>query len=441
MRRSSFKAASKGHMARALTATMVLLAISHSVGAKNVVAEDSSGITLAVMQANTAALTRIGKTEGPARLAARAGYYRVHGNIAESNTWADKCTQDEAVRAEKSQGVMYLCRSLRAGNRLLQGDIAGWARDMVEVRRIYEEKVAPSLGAGEEVAAVTRPQFEKFLTTPESGRRQGSRVPGTRIPVKEDVGVPVVRGKIRDGHDGKRRNIDSDFILDTGSSWSHLSRKAALAMGATVTEGFGVDLTDPARPVSIGLVTPVDVELGGMTFRNVSFTVTDSIDYNIIGLDLIEQMGPIALKPGHLEILTSIAPSTCKYPVATTSALWGGQRSVRLPMKIGKRNELVLMDTGADLSLEVSGINLATYPKEGIVEKKRFTMHGLVPVRYAEATAPVEFNGVTATFQTLVSDQPAMVFPISWRAGYGLRDTYDYYLDVAGGRGCLSPRS
>lgn len=421
--------------------SLALLAIIQPVDAKDVVAEDSRGITIAVMQANAAALTRIGQSKGPARLAARAGYYRVRGNIEESNTWADKCTQDAAVRAEESQGVMYLCRSLRAGNRLLRGDIAGWAKDMIEVRKLYVEKVAPSLGPGEEVGAVTRPQFENFLATPASGRRQGPRVPGTRIPVKDHVGVPVVRGKIRDGHDGKRRNIDSDFILDTGSSWSHLSRKAALAMGATVTEGFGVDLTDERRPVSIGLVTPVDVELGGMTFSNLSFTVADGIDYNIIGMDLLEQLGPMVLKTGYLELLPEIAPSTCKYPVALTSALWGGQSSVRLPMKIGKRNELVLLDTGVDLSLEMSGVDLTTYPKEGIVEKKRFTMHGLVPVRYAEATAPVEFNGITTTLKTQVSDQPGMVFPISWRAGYALRDKYDYYLDVAAGRGCLAPRS
>ena len=424
-----------------LMSAVIALGVAAPAGARDVVAEDSHGITVAVMQGNSAALERIGKSNTTARLAARAGYHRTRGEIAQSNRWADTCIADAAVVAEKSQGVMYLCRSLRAGNRLLEGDIADWAADMQKVRALYQQHVAPSLRAGEEVRAITVPAFESFSQWPRSATLAAPPPAGTRLPLSAKAGVPVIRGKIRGGQDGKQRDIDSDFIIDTGATRSHISRKAAQAMGLAVTDNFATDNSRPGQTVAIGLAAPVDVQLGDLHFSNVAFTVTDQIEFNIIGLDLLYRLGPLVLRPTELELLKALPAGTCRQPLATTSALWGGQYSLRLPMRIGKRDELVLLDTGTDVALEASGVDLSTYPQASLVQRRRWTMHGLQPVRYAEATAPVTFNGRTVTLQTQVSDQPANVFPISWRVGFGLRDDYDYYVDVAGGHGCLAPRT
>ncbi|MET4678741.1 hypothetical protein ABIA72_000343 [Stenotrophomonas rhizophila] len=426
---------------RFLMSAAVLLSVASPSTARDVVAEDSHGITVAVMQGNSPVLERIGKSEGPARLAARAGYHRTRGEISQSNRWADACIADAAVVAEKSQGVMYLCRSLRAGNRLLEGDIQGWAADMQQVRGIYEQHVAPSLRGGEEVRAITVPAFDAFSNWPRSATLASPAAPGSRLALSSTAGVPVVRGKIRGGQDQKQRDIDSDFIIDTGATRSHISRKAAQAMGLAITDGFATDNTLPDQPIAIGLAAPVDVQLGDLHFRNVSFTVTDNIQFNIIGLDLLYRMGPFVLNATEIQLLQALPAGICKQPLAATSALWGGQYSLRLPMRIGKRDELVLLDTGTDVMLEASGVNLATYPQGSLVQRRRWTMHGLEPIRYAEASAPVTFNGRTVTLPTQVSDQPANVFPISWRVGFGLRNDYDYYVDVAGGRGCLVPRT
>lgn len=426
---------------RFLMSAAILLSVASPTSARNVVAEDSHGITVAVMQGNGAALERIGNSAGTERFAARAGYHRTRGEIPQSNRWADTCIADAAVIAEKSQGVMYLCRSLRAGNRLLEGDIQGWAADMQKVHALYQQYVAPSLRAGEEVSAITAPNFNAFSRWPRSATLAAPAPPGFRLPLSSKAGVPVVRGKIQGGADGKQRNIDSDFIIDTGATRSHVSRKAAQAMGLAVTDGFAIDNTLPDQPVAIGLAAPVDVQLGDLHFRNVSFTVTDQIQFNVIGLDLLYQLGPLLLRRGELQLLEALPAGTCKRPLAVTSALWGGQYSLRLPMRIGKRDELVLLDTGTDVTLEASGVNLATYPQTSLVERRRWTMHGRQAIRYAEATAPVTFNGRTVTLQTQVSDQPATVFPISWKVGFGLSNDYDYYVDVAAGRGCLAPRT
>lgn len=424
-----------------LTSAAIALSVAVPAVARDVVAEDNHGITVAVMQGNGAALERIGRSNATARFAARAGYHRTRGEIAKSNRWADTCIADAAVVADKTQGVMYLCRSLRAGNRLLEGDIAGWAADMQNVRALYQRHVAPSLRAGEEVRSITVPSFGSFSRWPRSGTLEAPASAGTRLPLSTEAGVPVVRGKIRGGLDGKLRDIDTDFIIDTGVTRSHISRKAAQAMGLRVTDGFATDNSRPGQSVAIGLADPVDVHLGDLHFSNVAFTVTDRIEFIIIGLDLLYRLGPLVLKQDELELLQAIPADTCRQPLAATSALWGGQYSLRLPMRIGESDELVLFDTGADVPLEASGVNLATYPQASLVQQHRLTMHGLQPVRYAEATAPVTFNGHTATLQTQVTDQPANVFPIAWQVGFGLRDSYDYYVDVAGARGCLAPRA
>jgi len=420
-----------------LITAMVASSISVPAAARDVVAEDSDGITLAVMQGNLDALERVGKTKGPARLAARAGYYRVRGDLQQSDKWADTCIADPAVKAVPTQGVMYLCRSLRAGNRLLAGDVAGWAKGMLLVRDIFRKHIAPTLPPGDDVATLSRPAFERFLTVPESGVLAEPVAAGTRFPVSDRAGVPVIAGKLEGGTDGRKRNIDTDFIVDTGASRSHISRKAAQAMGLSVTDGFGYDTTKPDHPVLIGLAAPVDVRLGDVLLRDVSFTVTDDVPFVILGLDLLQRLGPFVLKDGHLETLASVPRTVCQQPASFTSSLWGTQNSLRVPMRIGKRDELVLLDTGTDLPLEMSGVSLADYPKSALVEKQRLTMHGVNQVTYAEATAPVTFNGATVNVPTQLVDQPGMVYPISWKLGYGLRRQFDFYVDVGGGRGCL----
>ncbi|WP_282297997.1 retropepsin-like aspartic protease [Stenotrophomonas sp. PS02289] len=405
--------------------------------AREVVAEDSDGITLAVMRGDRNTLERVGKTNGPVRLAARAGYYRVRGDLPQSNKWADACIADAAVKAAPTQTVMYLCRSLRAGNRLLANDIAGWASEMLQVRGIFQEHLAPKMPADAEVPTLSRLTFEQFLSVPESGVLATPVSPGTRFTVSDRAGLPVITGKIEGGTDGTTRNIDTDFIIDTGASRSHISRKAAQAMRLSITDGFGYDSTKPGHPVLIGLAAPVDVRLGNVLLRNVSFTVTDDIPFVMLGLDVIQRLGPFVLKEDQLETLASVPQSICQQTATFTSSLWGTQNSLRVPMRIGKRDSLVLLDTGSDVPLEMSGVTLANYPKEGLIEKQRLTMHGNNRVTYAEATAAVTFNGATANLPTHMVEQPGQVYPISWKVGYGLRKQFDFYVDVSGGRGCL----
>ncbi|WMJ67639.1 retropepsin-like aspartic protease [Stenotrophomonas sp. 24(2023)] len=419
-------------------ALCLALAAPAAAATRNVVAQDSNGITLAVLRGDAPALQRIGKSESVARLAGRAGYYRVRGDIAQSNRWADACIADAAVLAEKNHGTLYLCRSLRAGNRLIEGDVAGWATDMLQVRALYQHHVAPQLQPGEGVHALTEPAFARFSHWPTSTTLQAPVTAGTRLAVSDRAGVPVARGTLRDGRDGTRRAIESDFIVDTGATHSHLSRQAAQAMGLAVTEGFAVEDAGTGHPVRIGLATPLDLEFNGIHFKDVAFTVTDTMPVNLIGLDLLRRLGPFVLRGGQLETLAAL-PAACQSPLSVTSGLWGEQYSLRLPMRIGKRDERVLLDTGSNGVLEASGISLAGYPPQALVQTQRLTVHGMQPVRHAEATSPVTFNGITATLPTRVNDQPARVFPVAWTLGYGLHDRYDYYLDVANARGCLLP--
>ena len=425
----------------AALASALTLGTTASAVVDDVVATDKHGITPLIMRGDANALARIGKSDSIARLAARAGYYRTHGDLAQSNHWADACSIEPAVVAEVSQGTMYLCRSLRAGNKLLQGDIAGWATDMLQVRSIYLEKIAPTLLPGDEVRSITAPAFEKFTRRPASGTLQAPVVTGTAIAVSSKLGVPMVSGVVHADGGKFKYNINADFVIDTGATRSHISRFFAHLMEIEVTEGFALDVTDKNRPVPISLAAPVDFDLGPIHMKDVSFTVTDTMPFNLIGLDLLYQLGPLVLRQESLEMLEELPAAGCDRPLAVTSTLWGSQYSLRLPMRIGKSPQLVLLDTGASLPLEMSGINLMGYPAQALVERRRITMYGIEHVRYAEATAPVMFSGLTATLPVQVTDQPANVFPASMKLGYSLHEDYDYYMDVANGRACLAPRS
>ncbi len=408
--------------------------------AGDVPASDSHGIATAVMQADARALAVVGKSDTAARHAGRAGYYRTLGDLAQSTRWARACIANPQVVAEPGQQLMYLCRSLLAGNLLLAGDIGGWAVEMEQVRVLYREHVAPSLRPGGELAAVARPRFEAFTGWPRQWTLHATAAPGTRVPVADGPGVPVVRCRIRGGRDGKARDVEVDFIIDTGAPHSHVSRRAAQAMGLEVRDGFGVDASDPARWAEIGLATPVDLELGGIRFGDVAFSVPDAMEPALIGLDLLARLGPLRLGADELEVLAELPPG-CDAQLAATSLPWGGQYALRLPMQIGRRKELVLLDTGNDASLEMAGTDLSAFPQAALVERSRLTIHGLQRVRHAEASAPVSFNGHAAELPIRVTDQPARVFPVSWTAGYGLRTRYDFHVDVATAHGCLLPRA
>ncbi|KKD57321.1 hypothetical protein VM57_08945 [Stenotrophomonas maltophilia] len=88
----------------------------------------------------------MGKTQGAKGLLGQTGFYRVRGEIDRSSKAAEQCLQAVANEPrEQVKGIEYLCAASLAGNLLIQGDIAGWATQMIQVRTLLDRDIRPML--------------------------------------------------------------------------------------------------------------------------------------------------------------------------------------------------------------------------------------------------------------------------------------------------------
>ncbi|WP_158251350.1 aspartyl protease family protein [Xanthomonas populi] len=67
---------------------------------------------------------------------------------------------------------------------------------------------------------------------------------------------------IHGGGDGKRRDVISDFVVDTGSTRSILNERFARSLGLKITNNFNRDAIGASREVLFNLADPVDLKMG-----------------------------------------------------------------------------------------------------------------------------------------------------------------------------------
>ncbi|WP_134812465.1 retropepsin-like aspartic protease [Xanthomonas axonopodis] len=405
--------------------------------ADNILPQDGPGVTLMVLRGEISPLEKLSNSDGLAKLPAKAGLFRVESNFDASNKAIEECLKNEKVLGQKGAGALYLCKSLQAGNSLALGDIAGWARTMLDVRKIYTENIKPSLKAGDDADAITWPHFEAFLGRKQSGTLKSIISTPVILPLISAGGVPVVKATIHGGLDGKHRDVASDFIVDTGSTRSILNERFARSLGLKITNNFHRDTIGASREILFNLADPVDLKFGELTLENVSFSTSDSVPVNIIGMDLLRQLGAVEISKDGFKILGSDLSHSCKDNFRLTSLLWGSPMAPRIPAIIRGREELVLLDTGSSTSLEASGIDLTGFPQKDLRTKKVVDLFGERTIIYAESTVTMVLNSRTSDINASVTDQKGMVFPVSWRMGYDFISKSKLHLDAMNGRACL----
>ncbi|WAT15044.1 retropepsin-like aspartic protease [Xanthomonas fragariae] len=405
--------------------------------AENILPQDGPGITLMVLRGEVSPLEKLSNSDGLAKLPAKAGLFRVESNFDASNKAVEECLKDRKVLAQKGAGALYLCKSLQAGNSLALGDIAGWARTMLDVRKIYLENIKPSFKAGDDAEAITWPHFEAFLVRRQSGILKPTTTTSVTLPLVNAGGVPVVKATIHGGLDGKRRDVISDFVVDTGSTRSILNERFARSLGLKITNNFNRDAIGASREVLFNLADPVDLKMGELTLQDVSFSTSNDVPINIIGMDLLRQFGAVEMSKESFKILGRDSRQVCNDNFRLTSLIWGSPMTPRIPAIIRGREELVLLDTGSSTSLEASGIDLTGFPQKDLRTKRIVDLLGERTISYAESTVTMVLNSRTFNINASVTDQKGMVFPVSWRMGYDLISKSKLYLDAMHGRACL----
>lgn len=420
---------------RTLTALLTLAIATSPVSAEEPIPQDSAGITLMVLRADKAGLKALGsKGTSSGHLAARAAYYRVNWEPEKSDEWAQACIRQAESKKKPSPGALYMCKSLLAGNALARGDIDQWARTMLEVKPLYLSDVIHP--ADTPSGHITRPDFARFVGRPRSGELADSiRAPVT-LPIRIMTGLPVIQARLRDGLDGKKRDVTVDFVLDTGASRSILTPEAAAAIGLKVTEGF-VTTAYNDRQADYGLTDPLNVDLGGVVLKNVQFMTSNTIKINLIGIDLMTQLGAMRIDHEYLQLLGSRRDPNCTQKLHVGSLLWGVPWMPRIPIQMGKHQPLALLDTGFPGALQSSGLVPSGLPPESFKHKQIVDMFGVQDVSYVEDTAHAQIGALKLSLPLAITNLPAQVYPVSWKLGFEALHTHPLYLDAANGYACL----
>lgn len=405
--------------------------------------DDGYGYSRAVLTAELGKLQNMGKARGAHGRLGAAGYYRVRGELDNSTRAAQDCLQSAAASPPASvKGVAFLCEATLAGNALIQGDIAGWARHLQAARGEYERSVKPMMTAQADIEDIALPRLERFLAWPRSSLASAPRTSDVEVPIQPSDELPTLTATLKvTGGAGREQTLT--FLLDTGAARSHLSRAAAQALGLTVVEDFVVARNSSGERLPgplVGLVSPVDLSIGGEVVRDVSFNSEAGYASNVIGLDVLRALGRVRISQQTLTLLAADTVVECTRRMATTSSLWGPFHQQRYPLRGDKENQLMLVDTGFNGTFQMRGAPRTIVPPGAIRRKNVITSRGAQDIEYAAATTPVTINGAVATIPVDVAFQAPDLFASSWRIGYGVTVRYDLYMDMPGTYGCLIER-
>ncbi|KKD57319.1 hypothetical protein VM57_08935 [Stenotrophomonas maltophilia] len=186
------------------------------------------------------------------------------------------------------------------------------------------------------------------------------------------------------------------------------------------------------------LASPVTLDIGSVLVRDVSFAVLGKDDLPRIGLDVLRALGRVRINQNALVIQAAASPVPCARRMATLSSLWGDAYDVRYPIRAGKQNVLVKVDTGFNGGFQARGTLPARPPAAAIRRKNVITTEGSEDIQYVEATTPVMIGDevLNLPMDIGLSPGPRPLFNPEWRLGFASTQRYSLYMDVAGTYGC-----
>lgn len=397
---------------------------------------DPYGYTRSVRLAELANLQTLGKSPGAKGKLGQAGFYRVRGELDRSSQAAKECLDAVASEpAESVKGIRYLCSATLAGNLLIQGDIAGWATQMLQVRSLLERDIRPMLKgqvSDMHVAGISEPHFERFTAWARNAPPANPPASDINVPLQLNNELPTLSLGVRTA-DGER---ELRVHVDSGAAHSRIGRTLATELGLPLTEGFMVAAGKTGQ--SYALAAPVDLDVGGVHVRDVSFVVLGKDDLPRIGLDVLRALGRVRIDKDALVIQAAATPVPCTRRMATLSTLWADAYDVRYPIRAGKQNVLVKVDTGFNGAFQARGTLPTAPPPKAIRRKNIITTDGSEDIQYVEATTPVMIGGEVLNLPMDLGLSPGTeaLFNPDWRVGFAATQRYSLYMDVAGTYGC-----
>ncbi len=298
---------------------------------------------------------------------------RTELRIKDSNLHADRCAQLARADLPKYYMSNVRCRALRAGNELVNGDYSRWSRRLLgaldDVGEFAREEIRRELpGKYTDDVRLYYPGTVSLSTIPGPGATFSKANAGTsvpRVPVAEapNPGPFWVEAKIN--------GVPTQFVLDTGGSATVIGGRTARELGLNHENLMGrvdYDMVLSGKRVSTRFGKIDSLQLGDFSAKNVTALISDDESVlNIIGLDLISNMGGLRISSSQL---TFESVSSCAGKLRLASNLEGTTKAVVGTIDLDGKPVTTDIDTG-------SGPLLITYGSGGNLVNEHINVNGI----------------------------------------------------------------
>jgi hypothetical protein len=327
----------------------------------------------------------------------------------------------------------WSCALILAGNKLLAGDISGWAKIMDAAKKVVVPLLANQMHVAPENLHIaefeTVPDFSKYFDFPSISVKRDA----------DDFSVPVEWVPSTDSNENIQPFITAivnghslRMALDTGTSGVIIRRSDAnLVNVSDIHHGWAN--TSQGMSTDLGVIKSLSV--GKAHISNFPATITDA-PVSVLGIRGLQFLGAIRL---HGDALASSAhgfSAQCQTPLDMTSWMEGSNNFLLIPGVVGGKDFRFFLDTG-----NAWGIIRHTYgsPSESDNAKPILLTVGGVTrtVMMADSSESMQIGNVPANLQeyrTVYSDQHT---PFRYDIGGSYVHQHDLIIDFANGLMCI----
>ncbi|MBD8900197.1 retropepsin-like aspartic protease [Rhodanobacter sp. DHG33] len=427
---------------------------------KTIALDDGHGIQQAMRAGDAERLDAIRKEPLPPPLQdfANAAYFRTLFHLKTSSGYAQKC-YDYGMQPsvlEKNPVIAAACGQLLAGNFIIEGDVANWAKIDVEIKQAVVPVFQKLMGRSD----VIPDGFAGVPAEPFTGA-----VAANRVFLSSDVNVSRVdpgsmRGvtALESKHSSianaylvtvKINGVDRTIALDTGSSITMLRPSTAHALGIQANPsplmhfaGDGTLLMRPEKDTAgledarLAVVHQMRIGAGGNAILLEDVPVGIGGNFDVLGMNILSRMNSLYITSTHVVMNAKRPPIACDAPLTIASELAGGYIPV-LRYTVDGGAQLVAFDSGSMSYLTGTALAPTTNRTGPDVAERRGDIAGVyegsyVPVRATFGTGPSTHT------------EDIKVFP-SYKAAYryvlGVKALMDFnvFFDFGHGKACLEP--
>ena len=421
--------------------------------------DDGHGILQAMRAGDAERLDAIRKGPFPASMQdfANAAYFRSLFQLKTSSEYARKCYAYgmQSSVLGKNPAIAASCGQLLAGNFNMEGDVADWAKPIVETKQAVLPVIQRLTGRSDVV--LSELPTEPFIGTVAVNHVFPSNdvvVPRENLKGLRDGDVTTIDTKLSSFANVylvtvKINGVDRTMVLDTGSNITLLRPSTAHALGIeanpspyshlgqslpmrpmAATMGLGDALLGVARQIRIGTSS------SAIVLRGVPVAIGGNID--LLGMNVLSRMDSLYITANHVMVDTKQPPIACNEPLEVASDPFGAYIPM-LRYAVDGTTQPVAFDSGSMSYLTGTSSAPTTRRMGPDVAQKRGDVAGVYEDSYVLVHATLG-TGSSAHAEDIE------VFP-SYKAGFryvlgvkALKD-FDVFFDFKHGKACLEPLS